>query len=166
MLIVSRARFVMVDSSSRERQKEMLKSLLGTSCIFRERPIIDHVRVEAVNADACGVELSMGLLGSKGFIRVVVPQRGIVAPGVGAAWDSLLLSSSEVWCKYINWGLYLDRELTEYLVDYAASFGDAVLWNPWDRGADVQGVRERYQQLAKAIDEWKRGMGRRAGRTG
>ena len=101
--------------------RRQLKEREGAFCMYRERPLIVHARLEEVDMDDWGVALTLRDLDTPGFIGVASSRPDSPSFTVKVSWEWLGFSENRWSAAYAGWAIHFDEGLLEALCAAAQS---------------------------------------------
>lgn len=93
-----------------------IKSLVGRTCIFKEKLLIRHVLASAVEVDDWGAQLRLDVLPTPGFLTELFPKLE-----VSASWEFIGISARAIGASYVSWLVVIRPDLVERIVAFAAT---------------------------------------------
>lgn len=127
-----------VDGYPSEIVRESLLAHEGEECIFREKILICHARIEKIELSEWGMKIRLTDLHSPGFTSHRPEWY------VSGNWESLgLKPDDEYWhATNVGWTIYLSTELTDWLVQSASAITET-------------GYLERWRALCRLLDNYE-----------
>jgi len=141
-----------MEADIRHSLERLRTVVVGKEAIYREKPLVAHVRIAGVAVRQSTVAFHLESLPSPGFLQLPKKFFKVDTSVEHGSFSTDQISSS----PYVGWQIFLMPELIAYMLKHASALPDVVLQASFYR----ESVK-RYLNLSAAIEEYFRASRRR-----